>query len=47
MKLAHLVGKMYRLLFYRHHYREYECGESCFHGEKFIRVGKLCKNRKK
>ena len=29
--------------------REYDSGESCFHGEKFIRVGKLCKdeNRKK
>lgn len=31
------------------HIREYNSGESCFHGEKFIRVGKLCKdeNRKK
>lgn len=31
------------------HTREYNSGESCFHGEKFIRVGKLCKdkNRKK
>jgi predicted NAD-dependent protein-ADP-ribosyltransferase YbiA (DUF1768 family) len=31
------------------HIREYDSGESCFHGEKFIRVGKLCKdeNRKK
>ncbi len=29
--------------------REYDSGESCFHGEKFIRIGKLCKdeNRKK
>jgi predicted NAD-dependent protein-ADP-ribosyltransferase YbiA (DUF1768 family) len=29
--------------------REYSSGESCFHGEKFIRVGKLCKdeNRKR
>jgi predicted NAD-dependent protein-ADP-ribosyltransferase YbiA (DUF1768 family) len=29
--------------------REYDSGESCFHGEKFIRVGKLCEdeNRKK
>jgi predicted NAD-dependent protein-ADP-ribosyltransferase YbiA (DUF1768 family) len=28
--------------------REYDSGESCFHGEKFIRIGKLCKdeNRK-
>ena len=28
--------------------REYDNGESCFHGEKFIRVGKLCEdeNRK-
>lgn len=28
--------------------REYDSGESCFHGEKFIRVGKLCndENRK-
>jgi hypothetical protein len=24
--------------------REYHSGESCFHGEKFIRVSKLCKN---
>lgn len=23
-------------------YREYDSGESCFHGEKFIRMGKLC-----
>jgi predicted NAD-dependent protein-ADP-ribosyltransferase YbiA (DUF1768 family) len=22
--------------------REYDSGESCFHGEKFIRIGKLC-----
>jgi predicted NAD-dependent protein-ADP-ribosyltransferase YbiA (DUF1768 family) len=29
--------------------REYDSGESCFHGEKFIRIGKLCEdeNRKK
>ena len=29
--------------------REYDSGESCFHGEKFIRVGKLCEdeNRKR
>lgn len=29
--------------------RNYDSGESCFHGEKFIRVGKLCKdeNRKR
>ena len=29
--------------------REYSNGESCFHGEKFIRVGKLCtdENRKR
>ena len=24
--------------------REYDSGESCFHGEKFVRVGKLCEN---
>ena len=24
--------------------REYDSGESCFHGEKFLRVGKLCEN---
>ena len=24
--------------------REYDSGESCFHGEKFIRIGKLCKD---
>ena len=24
--------------------REYDCGESCFHGEKFTRVGRLCKD---
>jgi predicted NAD-dependent protein-ADP-ribosyltransferase YbiA (DUF1768 family) len=24
--------------------REYDSGESCFHGEKFVRVGKLCNN---
>jgi predicted NAD-dependent protein-ADP-ribosyltransferase YbiA (DUF1768 family) len=24
--------------------REYNSGESCFHGEKFFRVGKLCEN---
>jgi len=24
--------------------REYDNGESCFHGEKFIRIGKLCKD---
>jgi hypothetical protein len=29
--------------------REYNSGECCFHGEKFIRLSKLCKdkNRKK
>ena len=29
--------------------REYGSGENCFHGEKFIRVGKLCEdeNRKR
>jgi predicted NAD-dependent protein-ADP-ribosyltransferase YbiA (DUF1768 family) len=27
--------------------REYDSGESCFHGEKFIRVGKLCKDEKR
>jgi len=29
--------------------REYDSGESCFHGEKFIRIGKFCKdeNRKR
>jgi predicted NAD-dependent protein-ADP-ribosyltransferase YbiA (DUF1768 family) len=29
--------------------REYDSGESCFHGEKFIRIGKLCEdeNRKR
>lgn len=25
--------------------REYNSGESCFHGEKFIRLGKLCENK--
>jgi len=24
--------------------REYDSGESCFHGEKFIRIGELCEN---
>ena len=24
--------------------REYDSGESCFHGEKFIRIGELCDN---
>jgi predicted NAD-dependent protein-ADP-ribosyltransferase YbiA (DUF1768 family) len=24
--------------------REYDSGESCFHGEKFIRIGKLCED---
>jgi hypothetical protein len=24
--------------------REYNSGESCFHGEKFIRISKLCRN---
>jgi len=24
--------------------REYNSGESCFHGEKFIRIGKLCED---
>ena len=24
--------------------RDYDSGESCFHGEKFIRVGNLCEN---
>lgn len=24
--------------------REYDCGESCFHGEKFTRLGRLCKD---
>lgn len=27
--------------------REYDSGESCFQGEKFIRVGKLCKDEKR
>ena len=27
--------------------REYDSGESCFHGEKFIRIGKLCKDEKR
>ena len=25
--------------------REYDSGESCFHGEKFIRLSKLCENK--
>jgi hypothetical protein len=25
--------------------RVYESGESCYHGEKFIRIGKLCENK--
>jgi predicted NAD-dependent protein-ADP-ribosyltransferase YbiA (DUF1768 family) len=24
--------------------REYDSGESCFHGEKFVRIAKLCEN---
>ena len=29
--------------------REYDSGESCFHGEKFVRLGKMCEdeNRKR
>jgi hypothetical protein len=27
--------------------REYDSGESCFHGEKFVRIGKLCKDEKR
>ena len=27
--------------------REYNSGESCFHGEKFFRVGNLCKDEKR
>jgi len=27
--------------------REYDSGECCFHGEKFVRVGKLCKDEKR
>ena len=27
--------------------RAYDSGESCFHGEKFVRVGKLCKDEKR
>ena len=27
--------------------REYDSGESCFHGEKFVRVGKLCNDEKR
>ena len=27
--------------------REYNSGESCFHGEKFFRVGKFCKDKKR
>jgi hypothetical protein len=27
--------------------RLYDSGESCFHGEKFVRIGKLCKDEKR
>jgi predicted NAD-dependent protein-ADP-ribosyltransferase YbiA (DUF1768 family) len=27
--------------------REYNSGESCFHGEKFVRIGKMCEDEKR
>ena len=27
--------------------REYSSGENCFHGEKFIRIGQLCEDKKR